>query len=84
MHQKVILVDDAVAAVGTANLDNRSFRINFELFVVCLEQGFVAEVRQMLEHDFAESRLVSVDEFRSRSFAFRLLVRVVRLLAPVL
>ena len=33
MHQKVVLVDDDLCAVGTANLDNRSFRLNFESMV---------------------------------------------------
>ena len=31
LHQKVILVDDVLASVGTANCDNRSFRLNFEI-----------------------------------------------------
>ena len=31
LHQKVILVDDKIAGVGTVNFDNRSFRINFEI-----------------------------------------------------
>lgn len=84
LHQKVILIDDGVAAVGTANLDNRSFRINFELMLVCLEPHFVAEVAAMLEADFAESRRVGVEDYRGRSFWFRLLVRLVRLLAPIL
>src|SRR4029078_7875109 len=34
MHHKVILVDDDLAAVGTANFDNRSIRLNFELMLV--------------------------------------------------
>ena len=34
LHNKVLLVDDEVAAVGSANLDNRSFRLNFEIMVL--------------------------------------------------
>ena len=34
MHQKVILVDDDLAAVGTANFDNRSIRLNFEMMLI--------------------------------------------------
>src|SRR3546814_47357 len=34
LHQKVLLVDDDIVSIGTANLDNRSFRLNFELSIV--------------------------------------------------
>ena len=34
LHQKALLLDDLVAAVGTANFDNRSFRLNFEITAI--------------------------------------------------
>ncbi|MFR4224069.1 MAG: phospholipase D-like domain-containing protein [Akkermansia sp.] len=34
MHQKVVLMDDDIATVGTANLDNRSLALNFEITAV--------------------------------------------------
>ncbi|MEL6816559.1 MAG: phospholipase D-like domain-containing protein, partial [Cyanobacteria bacterium J06598_3] len=37
MHQKVILCDDAIAGVGTVNLDNRSFFLNFEVMAFALD-----------------------------------------------
>ena len=40
LHQKVVLVDDEIASVGTANFDNRSFRLNFEIMAVVAEPGF--------------------------------------------
>jgi cardiolipin synthase len=83
MHQKVILLDDEVAAVGTANLDNRSFRLNFELTVLVADQRFVAEVERMLEADFARCRAVDLDELRRRPLWFRIAVAVARLLSPV-
>ena len=42
MHQKVILVDDRYAAVSTANLDNRSMRLNFELTALVYHAGLRA------------------------------------------
>ena len=84
LHQKVMLVDDEMAAVGTANLDNRSFRLNFELTMVFMDQPFVVEVARMLEADLAACRMVSLAEFTGRSWRFRALVRSARLLAPVL
>lgn len=84
MHQKVVLVDEALAAVGTANFDNRSFRLNFELTLAVACPQFAAEVALMLEHDFAASTEVDEDEFRSRPKAFQLACKAARLLGPVL
>jgi cardiolipin synthase len=83
MHQKVVLVDDEVAIVGTANLDNRSFRLNFEISVILPEQRTATEVAAMLGRDFAASRQVSIDEYVKRRLPFRIACRLARLLAPV-
>ncbi|MBL0713743.1 MAG: cardiolipin synthase, partial [Desulfosarcina sp.] len=84
LHQKVFLVDRQCAAVGTANLDNRSFRLNFELTLLNYDAAFVQAVEEMLEADFDHSRSVELAEYSERSFAFRLLARSARLLAPIL
>jgi cardiolipin synthase len=83
MHQKVILVDDELAAVGTANFDNRSIRLNFELMVVFASREFAAAVNNMLERDLAQCRHVTADELASHGHWFRLAVRLARLTAPI-
>lgn len=83
LHQKVILVDEEFAAVGTANLDNRSFRLNFEVMVGVVSGSFAAEVEKMLLADFAHCRQVDPYEINGRSFWFRLAVSGSRLLSPV-
>ena len=84
LHQKVFLVDDVCAAVGTANLDNRSFRLNFELTLINFDRAFVGEIKAMLAQDFSNSRLVALEEFTGKWFPFRLAVRFAGLLSPVL
>jgi cardiolipin synthase A/B len=84
LHQKVFLVDQQCAAVGTANLDNRSFRLNFELTLLNYDAAFVQAVEKMLDEDFDRSRLVKLEEYTERHFLFRLAVRSARLLAPIL
>jgi cardiolipin synthase len=84
LHQKVFLVNDTCAAVGTANLDNRSFRLNFELTLINFEAGFIKEIEAMLEKDFSNSRMATIDEFTRRWFPFRLAVRFAGLLSPIL
>ena len=76
-------MDDQLACVGTANLDNRSFRLNFEISGLSPDAAFVEEVAHMLEIDFHHSEPVKVADFTERSFAFRLACRAARLLAPV-
>jgi cardiolipin synthase len=83
MHQKVVLIDDDYATVGTANFDNRSFRLNFEITVVVADQGFNGEVARMLEADFARSRLVTEADIRAKGPLFRFAVRAAQLTAPI-
>jgi cardiolipin synthase len=83
MHQKVVLIDDDYATVGTANFDNRSFRLNFEITVVVADQGFNDEVARMLEADFASSRLVTEADIRAKGPLFRFAVRAAQLTAPI-
>lgn len=83
LHQKVMLVDDKLACVGTANLDNRSFRLNFEISGLSPDPAFVEEVAHMLEIDFHHSQPVKVTDFTERNFGFRLACRAARLMAPV-
>lgn len=84
LHQKVFLVDDTCAAVGTANLDNRSFRLNFELTLFNFDNAFIMEVASMLDQDFSNSQLVKINEFTGKRFPFRLAARFARLLSPIL
>lgn len=84
MHHKVVLVDDDLAAVGTANFDNRSIHLNFELMLLFANRQLATAVCEMLEHDFGQCRLATAEEFAARSFWFRLAVSVARLMAPVL
>ena len=84
MHQKVVLVDSRYAAIGTANLDNRSMRLNFEITAVNTSPAFIQQVETMLEEDLGASRPMTEKDYRQRSILFRLGCRAVRLLAPLL
>ncbi len=83
LHEKVVLIDDEVAAVGTANFDNRSFRLNFEITAVVEEGEFVREVERMFEDDFALSRVEDSLALAKKPFWFRFAARLARLTAPV-
>jgi cardiolipin synthase A/B len=84
MHQKVILIDDAIAGVGTVNLDNRSLQLNFEVMVFVLNQTFVRSIEKMLEDDLELCKMVERGNYQKRPLWFRLIARIARLFAPIL
>lgn len=84
LHQKVVLVDDDLAAVGTANADNRSFRLNFEITVVAADKVIATDVETMLEADFEHCRITTVEDLHNRPLLFQLGVRIARLFSPIL
>lgn len=84
MHQKVFLLDRELAGVGTANFDNRSFRLNFEITALIHDGAFCDEVEAMLKADFSQSRLVTTAELEAKPFWFTLATASARLMAPVL
>jgi cardiolipin synthase len=83
LHQKCFVVDEMLAGVGTANFDNRSFRLNFELTVLVSDEAFVREVTSALEADFVDATPLRAQELVHASFHRRFLVRLARLTAPV-
>ncbi|MBR8412586.1 cardiolipin synthase [Burkholderia cenocepacia] len=84
LHQKVVLIDRIAAAVGSANLDNRSFRLNFEVMVMTVDRAFAGEVETMLDADFAQAYEVDADEYRHSPAWRRIAMHVARLFAPIL
>jgi cardiolipin synthase A/B len=84
LHCKTILVDDKAATVGTVNLDNRSFRLNFEITTWVYDQDFAEEMASKYQHDFSHSHLMTVNDVYERHWWFRLVSRAAYLLAPVL
>jgi len=84
MHQKTMLIDDTVSAVGTANFDNRSFRLNFEITALILNESFNAEVEKMFLKDFEHCRIMTLNELEEKPLWFRFIVRLAHLTAPML
>ncbi len=84
LHQKVMLVDDSLAAVGTANADNRSFRLNFEITMLAADKNFAAKIEAMFIEDFNNSRIVEAEEYHRLGTLTKLGVKIARLLSPLL
>lgn len=84
LHQKVVLVDNEISAIGSANLDNRSFRLNFELMLLTVDEDFASEVEAMLSDDFAQAHEISIEESKETHHLQQLGMRVARLISPIL
>ncbi len=84
MHQKVLLMDDHIAGVGTANFDNRSFRLNFEITLLVDNPEFANQVSNMLEADMQHSRKVYMEDIKNKPGWFPFAMGVARLFSPVL
>ena len=84
MHQKVILVDDTVAGVGTVNLDNRSLLLNFEATALVADDAFIKQVEAMLLEDLENSKAIQCEHFDNRRLPFRVAARIARLASPLL
>ena len=83
LHEKVMLIDDDAATVGTANFDNRSFRLNFEITALIGDREFAKEIETMFLNDFAHSYEMSQEDIDKQSFGFRLATRLARLTSPI-
>jgi cardiolipin synthase A/B len=84
IHAKTLVVDDDVAIIGTANLDNRSFRLNFEIAAVIYGAPEAALLAQAFEEDSRQSREVQVSDLEAAPFLRRLGQAGARLLSPLL
>ena len=84
MHQKVILIDRDLAGVGTVNLDNRSFFLNFEVMTLSINRQFIESVDTMLRSDLNTSFAIDFNTYQKKPFWFKLAARVSRLLEPIL
>jgi cardiolipin synthase len=80
MHAKTVVVDGVWSIVGSANMDNRSVRLNEENVVGLADAGFASEIERGLEQDFRRAKEISLDEVRRRGIGQRFLERVSRLL----
>jgi len=84
LHQKVMLIDNEIATVSTANFDNRSFRLNFEITALVHDVEFAKEVKVMIENDLRKSKLVDTKALKESSYWQHIPRRVARLFAPIL
>lgn len=84
LHEKVCVVDSSHCSIGTANLDERSLRLNFELTLLMEDPAATARVATMLEEDMAQAGSITPAAWYKAPIPLRLLANCCRLLSPAL
>lgn len=71
LHAKTFVVDGRWASVGSTNLTNRSFSWNYESNVHVFDPDFACLMEEMFERDLADSRRITLEEWKKRPFGDR-------------
>ena len=84
LHSKLMVVDAAWTLLGSANLDPRSFRLNFEFDMEVYARDLAAEMLQYAEDLSAEGTVLTAGDLRGRPLAARLIEGALKIFSPYL
>ena len=84
LHAKCMCIDGLVTCMGTANMDIRSFSLNFEVNAVVYSARTTEKLMEAFENDITKSTLVTRKMYEQRDLVIRVKEQFCRLLSPVL
>ena len=84
IHAKTIVADGKISTVGTANLDIRSFQLNFEVNAIIYDSKIAKYLERIFNDDINDCKLVSLEEYNNRGRVIRIKEALIRLIAPIL
>jgi len=84
LHAKAMIVDDQVSIVGTANLDNRSLRLNYESNLVVFDESFARALKRVGREDMAQSEALELKAWQARPAYRKVAENLCSLLTPLL
>lgn len=84
IHCKTIVVDGKISSVGSANIDVRSFRLNFEANAFIYNEKIAAKLTEHFYEDMKVSRELTLEKYQQRPLKIRFKESVSRLLSPIL
>lgn len=84
IHSKTIVADGKVSSIGTANLDIRSFQLNFEINAIIFDKDFAKEQEKIFENDIENCKLVTLEEYSNRGKSIRIKEALISLIGPIL
>jgi cardiolipin synthase len=83
LHAKILIVDEVLASVGSANVDLRSFYSNFELNALIFEKETIRRLAADFAQDLQDSKELKLEAFRQRSRWHKTIEIAARLLSPL-
>ncbi len=84
LHAKTMVADGLVGLVGSANLDRRSFELNFENNILFADEAFAAEIRTRQDEYLADSDRVTSDQVAAFSVRERIWQNLLAILSPII
>ncbi|MEX2462483.1 MAG: cardiolipin synthase [Paenibacillaceae bacterium] len=84
LHAKTIVIDGRVSSVGTANLDNRSLKLNFEVNAFIYDSKIAERLEDIYNEDLKSCRQLTLDEHSQRPLSRKIKESIARLLSPIL
>jgi cardiolipin synthase len=84
VHAKILQVDNEFVSIGSANMDIRSFKQNFEINAIIYDANYSKEIHQQFEIDLLDCKQVELEEFRKRSTWQKNGESIARLVSPLL
>ncbi len=84
LHTKCLCVDGLVSCIGTANMDIRSFSLNFEVNAVIYSADTTRKLEAAFESDIDKSTVITKKKYEQRPLSVRVKEQFCRLLSPVL
>lgn len=83
-HAKVFIMDDFVSSVGTANLDIRSFKLNFEVNAFLYDESINLKLTERFLSDLKDCQEITLEDYEKRSNLVKIKESISRLLSPIL
>lgn len=84
LHAKTVVVDGKIASVGTANVDIRSFKLNFEVNAFIYDTDIAGQLKAIFEKDIDECKEITTKIYSKRSTIIKIKESISRLLSPIL
>lgn len=84
MHAKTMIADQKVSVIGTANMDHRSFDLNFEVNAIVYDSEFAQELRKTFMNDLEDSFRINHYDWQNRPVHKKLMNKIARLVSPML
>ena len=84
VHAKTLVIDGKLTMIGTANMDHRSFELNFEVNALIYDSTFSEKMRQVFFEDIKSAELLDPERWYKRSFITQFPEKIARLFSPSL